>query len=224
MSVHPTVTFHQVDPKGGSLTALLGQGVPTVTAAGGWNMVQREKQTSITEWQGFDPISMDIPIVFDGFMTGASVEHSINSLYWLMRTPQGARHEPAVLTLKGPVPYTNLRWVINNIQPASGEDDEIRRSDGQRVRFTATVTLVQHVAGNVVVTHKHSPAKRHKATSSRRGSTTRVRYYNVRSGDTLGKIAAKLLHNANRWHDIAKLNGIRDPNNLKVGRRLKIPA
>jgi nucleoid-associated protein YgaU len=40
----------------------------------------------------------------------------------------------------------------------------------------------------------------------------------------LGKIAAKLLHNANRWHDIAKLNGIRDPNNLKVGRRLKIPA
>lgn len=219
-----TVTFHQVDPKGGSLTAELGDGVPTVTGAGGWNLVPREKQTSITEWQGYDPLSMDIPIVFDGFLDDTSIEQSIKSLYWLMRQPQGPRHEPAVLSLSGPIPYTELRWVINNIQPVTGGDAELRRSDGNRVRFTATVTLVQYVAGNTVTSHKPSPAKRHKGTTSRKGGTTRVRYYTVRSGDTLPKIASRLLHSSNKWHDIAKLNNIRDPNHVKVGTRLKIPA
>lgn len=218
----PRITFHQVDPKGGKLTADLGDGVATPTAAGGWQTVQREKQVAMTEWQGYDPIAMDIPIVFDGFIDDTSVERSITSLYWLMRQPQGTRNEPCVISISGPVPYTNLRWIINNIQPTPGGDNEIRRHDGQRIRWTGTVSLLQYVPGNILI-HK-SPAKNHKATSGRKGKTTRVRYYIVRTGDTLGKIAARELHNAKRWREIANLNGIRDPNHVKVGRRIKIPA
>jgi hypothetical protein len=224
MSVKPEVTFHRIDPKGGSLTAKLGNGAPAISGGGGWSVVSREKQVGMTEWAGYDPYTMDIPIVFDGFLDDASVESSIASLYWLMRTPVGSRHEPAVVTISGPVPLTNLRWVINSIAPATDADSEIRDELGRRIRFTATVTLLEHVPGNVLVAHKKSPAKHHKASKGRKGHTTSTRSYTVKRGDTLGSIAARLLHSSTKWHEIAKLNGIRDPNHIKVGQKLKIPA
>jgi hypothetical protein len=223
-TVKPEVTFHRIDPKGGYLTAQLGNGAPAISGGGGWSVVSREKQVGMTEWTGYDPYTMDIPIVFDGFVDDTSVEANINSLYWLMRTPVGSRHEPAVLTISGPVPHTNLRWVINNIAPSTTADDEIRNDQGQRVRFTAVVTLIEHVPGNVLVSHKKSPAKHHKASKGRKGTTSSTRTYIVRRGDTLGSIAARLLHSSSKWHDIAKANGIRDPNSIKVGQKLKIPA
>jgi hypothetical protein len=222
----PTVTFHQVDPKGGTLTAELGNGVPNINASSGWSNVQRQKQISLTEWQGRDPMSMDIPIMFDGLIHDTSVEQSIKSLYWLMTQEQGPRQEPCVIMVSGPVPYNTYRWVITGIQPGNDADSIVRRaSDGQVIRWTGTVTVTQYVPGNVLVIHKPSPAKHSKTSAGRKGGTTRVRYYVVRRGDTLGGIAARLLHKSSRWHDIAKLNGIRDPNKgLKVGQRLKIPA
>lgn len=50
------------------------------------------------------------------------------------------------------------------------------------------------------------------------------RRYTVRSGDTLWKIAGALLGDFSRWKDIAKLNKLADPNRLKVGQVLLIPA
>jgi hypothetical protein len=225
MSVKPTVTFRAVDPRGTTVVALLGDGVPAVGGGGGWTTVQRQKQSAITEWQGADPLTLDIPIVFDGFRRYASIERYVNTLYRWMRAPVGPRHEPVVVTVAGPIPYTPYRWVINAITPGTDTESIIRRTtDGQMMRWVGSVSLMQYVPGNVIVSHKHSPAKRHKTTAARKGATTRVHYYTVRRGDTLGKIAARLLHNANRWHDIARLNGIRDPNKIRVGQRLKIPA
>lgn len=218
------VIFHSIDPKGGKLTAQLGNGAPAISGGGGWSVVSREKQVGMTEWTGYEPYTMDIPIVFDGFVEDKSVEGSISSLYWFMRAPVGPRHEPAVLTVSGPIPLTSLRWVINNITPSTTADDEIRNDHGLRVRFTATVTLLEHVPGDVLVAHKKSPAKKHKASSGRKGNTTRTKTYIVKRGDTLGTIAAHLLHSASKWHSIAKLNGIRDPNSVKVGQKLKIPS
>ncbi len=48
--------------------------------------------------------------------------------------------------------------------------------------------------------------------------------YKVKPGETLGAIAEKLLGNANRWRDIAKANGIIDPEKLRVGQELRIPG
>lgn len=223
--MNPTVTFHQVDPKGGKLTAELGNGVPVLTANSGWNSIQRQRQVSVTEWAGRDPITLDIPIMFDGLRHNSSVERSVNSLYWLMLHQQGPRREPAVVMVKGPVPYSTYRWVISGIQPGQDADSVVRReSDGRIIRWVGTVTLTQHVPGDVMVIHKKSPAKTHRASTQKHGGTTRVRYYTVRQGDSLGSIAARLLHSSSKWHEIAKLNNIRDPNSIKVGQRLKIPA
>lgn len=45
----------------------------------------------------------------------------------------------------------------------------------------------------------------------------------VQRGDTLSKIAVKYYGDANRYPEIARANGIRNPNLIKAGQRLKIP-
>ena len=45
--------------------------------------------------------------------------------------------------------------------------------------------------------------------------------YTVRAGDNLGRIAKA---HGTTWQDLAKLNGLPDPNRLKVGQVLKVPA
>lgn len=48
--------------------------------------------------------------------------------------------------------------------------------------------------------------------------------YTVKSGDTLWAIAVRLLGSGSRYPEIAKLNGISNPNLIRVGTVLKVPA
>jgi len=48
--------------------------------------------------------------------------------------------------------------------------------------------------------------------------------YTVVRGDTLIGIARKTLGNGNRWQDIAELNGLASPSDLRVGKVLRIPG
>jgi nucleoid-associated protein YgaU len=48
--------------------------------------------------------------------------------------------------------------------------------------------------------------------------------YVVQDGDSLSRIAARQLGNSGRYLEIAKLNGLKDPDNLTVGTQLKMPA
>lgn len=217
------VTFTPVDPPGKAITALLGDGDAAVTAAGGWTAVTRARRTSITEWQGYDPYSMDIPIIFDGLATDASQEAVIFALYQMMRKPVGPRKEPPAIRITGAVPLIDRRYIINAIAAGSA----IRRSsDGARVQALFTVTVMEYSPGGVVV-EKSTPAtaSRSKVTSSG-GTATRtgVTYYTVKSGDTLSSIAARTLGSASRWHEIADLNSLRDPNHISPGQRLKMPT
>jgi len=46
--------------------------------------------------------------------------------------------------------------------------------------------------------------------------------YTVKPGDSLTKIAIKIFGNANKWREIADLNGIADPSKIKVGQVLNL--
>jgi nucleoid-associated protein YgaU len=48
--------------------------------------------------------------------------------------------------------------------------------------------------------------------------------YTVRSGDNLSKISKYFYGNANKYLDIAKANGLADPDKIRVGQTLTIPA
>ncbi|MBI1353851.1 MAG: LysM peptidoglycan-binding domain-containing protein [Acidobacteria bacterium] len=48
--------------------------------------------------------------------------------------------------------------------------------------------------------------------------------YTVRAGDSLSKIAEKLLGSAGRWRLLAEANELADPNQIRVGQILRIPS
>ena len=48
--------------------------------------------------------------------------------------------------------------------------------------------------------------------------------YTVQPGDNLSKVSKYFYGNANRYLDIAKANGLDDPDKIKVGQKLTIPA
>ncbi|MBV8817643.1 MAG: LysM peptidoglycan-binding domain-containing protein [Acidobacteriaceae bacterium] len=50
------------------------------------------------------------------------------------------------------------------------------------------------------------------------------RKYTVKAGDTLSKISQEFYGNANQYMKIAQANGIENPNLIKVGQELEIPA
>ncbi|MFK7883431.1 MAG: LysM peptidoglycan-binding domain-containing protein [Phycisphaerales bacterium] len=51
-----------------------------------------------------------------------------------------------------------------------------------------------------------------------------LREYVVQRGDYLGNIAADMLGSSKRVSEIVELNGLKDPNDIRVGQKLKIPA
>ena len=48
--------------------------------------------------------------------------------------------------------------------------------------------------------------------------------YTVQPGDNLSKISKYFYGNANKYMDIAKANGLADPDKIKVGQQLNIPG
>lgn len=50
-----------------------------------------------------------------------------------------------------------------------------------------------------------------------------ARYYVVKSGDTLSKISNRYYRTPSKWKDIAVANGIRNPNLIMPGKKLRIP-
>lgn len=224
------ISFTAVNPPGPTVTADLGYGPPEDSASGGWGFVSRPRRKGFTEWNGQDPYVLTVPIVFDQFGSGASVEAQIETLRRIMRVPVGPRREPAVVRIQSPAippPLLGLNWVIQDMAPDL--DKTVRRDDGARTRAPFTVTLLEYVAVDLIVAVRPTPAKaaqdRAPATPAkpRTGTAGTARTYTVKKGDTLWEIAARHLGDGRRWRQIADLNGVRDPRKLRIGTVLRLP-
>ena len=197
---------------------LLGDGNATPSSDGGWMFVTRPRTTGFTTWEGRQPYVMTIPIMLDGFAGEESQEGPWEDLRSIFRNGVGPERQPSPVSLTGAVPLTHLIWVIQNIESSF----ELRRAvDAHRIRIVGTLTVMQYVEADVVITRKKSPAA---AAAARKPAAAATRIYVVKNGDTLAKIAQALLGNYKRSTDIAKLNNIRDPNRISVGQKLKIPS
>jgi LysM repeat protein len=72
-----------------------------------------------------------------------------------------------------------------------------------------------------------APASRSAPASTKPASPSKpapAREYVVLKGDNLGKISLKLLGTSRRMDEIVKLNNLKDPDDIRVGQSLKIPA
>jgi hypothetical protein len=226
-----------------SVNALLWEERPDVTDGyGGWQEVTRPRRTPITTWTGSPALKMSLPILLDGWPQDRSVEREIAQLQQ-MATPTASDGDPPRVHVEATgsaVPYTKRVWVIASL--AFG--DALMNTAGNRVRQQVTLSLLEYVHDVYLAERSAANRRRHKKTTAktRRGAKSKrhvVRHsgkpktktktltgavaVDFGAGEDLLSIAARELGDADRWVEIAALNGIRDPRAIAVGQVLRLP-
>lgn len=103
--------------------------------------------------------------------------------------------------------------------------DELILPDAEAVQRVLTgerparVVAVADSAQPLMVTRAHTEA----GNDTKPTRTPEPRYYTVRKRDSLASIARRFLNDAERWREIARLNGLRDPHRIVPGRRIRLP-
>lgn len=180
----------------------------------GWQQVQRMWRTSFTEWQGAPGYELQIPIIFDKFPQMVSVEKEISRMEKMARKLEGKARTPILeVDAGGACPHDSTNdpdklWVCS---ACAWTADYVTNREYKRVRQETVVTVWEWIPDKLFTTkervpHRHVP-----------------RTYKIKKHDTLQKIAAFFFHDQAKWHDIARLNHIRDPLHLRVGRVIKLP-
>jgi hypothetical protein len=176
-----------------AFSVLAGAGAPTIT--GGWsviNTVNRSQRLGYTIPQGYNPMTMDIPIQFEAlvaqpsgkYMVTPNVEADIQVLHWM--AGRGKLYASAAANGVG-APATGDPPIVNvgsydgngnetNLIPldAQGVDwlisaiaydtSPILSTAGSRIRQMATVSVIQYVGAPS--TTADSPTTRAKARNS----------------------------------------------------------
>ena len=221
-----------------SVSARLAEDRPDVSGYGGWDEVARPRRRPLTTFKALPGLHLTLPLLLDGWADNASVEADIASIERL-GTATGSDGEPprVRVTARGSaVPHQDRTWVIGDIVWG----DALMNGAGNRTRQQVTLTLYEYVedlhlaeksaaarrrtkakarkkagasAKRIVI--KHGKAKR--ATHARSASTT------FGTGEDLLSIAARELGDADRWVEIAQLNGLRDPRATTPGQEIRLP-
>lgn len=188
-----------------ALLCVLGPEPPEIFQGfGGWEEVTRPLRRSFVRWAGPSAFGQTIQLLFDGWGDNRSVQSSLDTLLRMAR-PR-ADDPPPILTIAGPALILGgPGWVISELTFG----DAIRDTKGALLRQVVTVSLLQKGTNDLIRIRG-------------RGGTGQATH-TVKKGETIQKIAAEKLGDASRWTDIAKLNGIRDPRSLQVGKILRIP-
>lgn len=180
--------------KENSFDVYAGDTAPTVV--GGYakiDIVARTERTGLSVFQGYDPITLSIPIRFEsddvspgGTREGQQVEDDIKKLERMAgrgEFPGAAVGTPAIVRISttnadsNPMPLipSNYAWDRNDtanspvywIGNIEWDDDPWRNTSGNRIRQLATVTAIQYVSPRP---DAHSLAVREKIRSNKPGS------------------------------------------------------
>lgn len=138
---------------------------------------------------------------------------------------------------KCPHTMTPARIVVHNTANDASARNEIKymQSNDKQVSFHIAVDDQEAVQGIPLDRNAWHAGDGANGTGNRYGIAIEICYsksggssggntYTVQYGDTLSGIAKELLGDASRYKEIAALNGIDNPNVIKVGQVLKIPG
>lgn len=101
--------------------------------------------------------------------------------------------------------------------PSQEQLRRINRNAGTAVNDKSTLAQNQARNPNAKPTPPPPQTKKSAKSGSKGGST--AKYYKVRSGDTLGKIAAR---NGTTVKKLCQLNGIKETKTLKIGQKIRV--
>lgn len=190
-----------------SFTCLLGDGAPEISDGyGGWQVIDRARNVGLVQWNGRNPLTIKIPIMFDNFADGTSLEPDIRQLEKMAGAEINMKQPPLVLiNSMGVVPHdahdaTQNDWVISEIE--WGDSD--RNEWGNRVRQAATVTVMEYTYDDVIGGIGARPSSKSKKKA--RGKNKRRHYVVHGANETLVSIAHKELKNSHLWRRIRDVN------------------
>lgn len=232
-----------------SFSVLAGDGAPTITA--GFvklNVIDRPLRKGFTVVGGYDPITMDIPIQFEGlasqpsgsFGVSPDIEADIQLLEWMAgrgtyytnsggQVGSPAAGLPPLVTVASvdsagtetnliPPNVQGVKWVISNI---AYDTAPYRGRGGNRLRQAATVTVTEYVTVGSAGAGPTGPGS----------STAPVTVYSTKALDTMGKLTEYYtgLFTTSSKQAVVALNKptlkVTSYNKvLKVGTRVLIPA
>lgn len=120
-----------------------------------WSTIDRPRRKSLTQFNGEDPWTCTLKVMFDAFPFG-DVEPLIRLVEDRMHRPD-SRIEPDLLSLTGaPMSaHSDLVWVLAGIDDSGLVE---RRGDGRRCRQELTLTFMEYTSPELIVRHK-SPAE-----------------------------------------------------------------
>jgi len=233
------VEISAVDPAL-KVRALMSDERPTLEQGfGGWEEIERPRRTPITTWKSLPALHLTLPLLFDGFAAERSVEKQLGILMQMGR-PVGANGEPPLLRVKArgaALPGQGRKWVLQDL--AWG--DALMNQKGERVRQQVTLALTEYIEDVNMQERsaanrrrsKHAASKTQHGAKAKRviakrkphkpGAPSRAAAEMSTAGEDLLTIAARELGDADRWVEIAQLNGLRDPRAIAPGQVLRMP-
>jgi hypothetical protein len=190
-----------------------GPVLPTDSGYGGWTIVPREGQEGTVEYQGTEPPRWVLPVLVDGWADATSIQADWDAILALAQK-RGSQPPPQVWFAGTVPPGLSARaWLIE--KPDIGQEQLIGGSS-RLLRGTLTLNLLAPTSTIDVA----SPIRQALAEGTHKG----VRTIRARSGDTLVSIAARELGDPERWRDISAVNHGLQPDNVKAGQKIRLPA
>jgi hypothetical protein len=245
------IRFTCTDPPTTVLVRLSDERPNIDSGYGGWNPVVRPRRRPYTTWAGMPVFHMTIPVLFDGFIAGRSVERDIARLENLA-FPVGSNTMPPTVRIAatgGAIPHQEKTYVID----ALTWGDAIMDTHGNRTRQQVTVGLMEYIHETLLQELSAAARERVKASAYKpkagaankriiaalveqaatstppaavveaAAASTSSASTSFGQGEDLLTIAARELGDASRWTEIAELNGIRDPRSIAPGQVLRLP-
>lgn len=184
------------------------------SGTGGWQIVDRPRRKTTGEWLDWNQFQLTLPLIIEG--NGQSIEAVIAEVEsWEL--PPGGGIQPPVLGIGGPVPHTDLQWVVFSLTWNEAIRDV---TTGQRTQQLLDLVLLEYSPATALVLSPAEAAAQSSSATTGSGGSQPVASggtYVVKQGDNLSTIAATQLGDWQRWTQIAALNGIRDPNFVAAG-------
>jgi hypothetical protein len=225
-----SLTNGKSPPEEKAFEVLAGEGGATATDGyAKWARVPRPQRVAMTVLEGYEPMTMTVPVIFDAVVASRrreDIELNIQKLEWMGgrgvlfqgvgKPGQGdsplVQIETTDSTGRGtplvPLQFqtADLRWVVTGIAFDESPD---RNHSGHRIRQKVTVTLTEHVS---------SPGTSFDSSTTRRRAREAVAgqyrtFVTTDAVNTIERVAVRFAHNLSATREISRANS----GNRKIG-------